>query len=108
MGFAAASEPAFALGHQFLPHLPVGFALAPFEAFGQFGIEGSLNAGGSEDGPGKNREVLHLAGIEPLHPDSVSTRASPSAAENARLSGTVPGSPWGSAILGVVLILQPY
>ena len=45
-GVSFADEPSIALGYQFLPLLPVGFSLSTFGAFGQFGIEGSLNAGG--------------------------------------------------------------
>lgn len=41
-----ADEPSVALGYQFLPLLPAGFSLSTFGAFGQFGVEGSLNAGG--------------------------------------------------------------
>ena len=45
-GVSFADEPSVALGYQFLPLLPAGFSLSTFGAFGQFGIEGSLNAGG--------------------------------------------------------------
>lgn len=45
-GVSFADEPRVALGYQFLPLLPAGFSLSTFGAFGQFGIEGSLNAGG--------------------------------------------------------------
>ena len=45
-GASFADQPSIALSYQFLPLLPAGLSLSILGAFGQFGIEGSLNAGG--------------------------------------------------------------
>ena len=46
-GVSFADGPGVALGYQFLPLLPVGLSLSLLDTFGPFGIEATLNAGGS-------------------------------------------------------------